>query len=137
MHDGSEPTERDVAADKGAALAAARTAVLGPGVDSAIIEHLRAPAARRAQSMVSLATTDNPSRIRLGWGDHPPTTITSPLSGRHQIDNLHLAVALGGCRRGTPLARRAQSGRRTGRVQQGSMARSLLSGNGPGSIRAP
>jgi len=83
-----------IASDKGAALSAATIAVLGPGVDDAVLPHLGAPLARPAASLVSLEPDPAPPAVRVRWGAHPCTRVLCPLAGTHQIDNLHLALAL-------------------------------------------
>ena len=87
-------SRKDVARDKGAALAAARTAVLGPGVDAAIIEHLGVSCFRTAAAMVTLSDTSSPTTTTVQWGSHTATAVELPFPGRHQLDNFHLAVAL-------------------------------------------
>ncbi len=80
------------ARDKGAALAAARRAVIGPGLDPGLVGHLRAPDAVPAGRLVSVEAA---ARGRLGveW-DGCRFEVESPLVGDHQAANLHLALAL-------------------------------------------
>jgi len=81
-----------IAADKGAALAAAEVAVLGPGVDDRIIPRLGAPRAVPARDLVRLVPLAR-DRVRAEW-DGETVEVDVPLAGRHQLDNLHLALAL-------------------------------------------
>lgn len=81
-----------IAADKGAALAAAEVAVLGPGVDEGIVPSLGAPRALRASELVRLVPRAS-GRARAEW-DGEEVEVEVPLAGRHQLDNLHLALAL-------------------------------------------
>jgi dihydrofolate synthase/folylpolyglutamate synthase len=81
-----------IAADKGAALAAADIAVLGPGVDEEIVHCLDAPRAVRARDLVRLVPLAG-HRVRAEW-DGERVEVDVPLAGRHQLDNLHLALAL-------------------------------------------
>ena len=87
---GAEPTE--VARDKGRALAAAESAVIGAGVDDDLVAGLGAPAARRAGSLVGCADAGG-GRIAMSW-DGREATVRMPLSGAFQVDNLELALAL-------------------------------------------
>jgi dihydrofolate synthase/folylpolyglutamate synthase len=86
------PDRAAIAADKGAALAAAEIAVLGPGVEDEIVPSLGAPRAIRASDLVRLAPLTG-SRVRVEW-DTETVEVDVPLAGRHQLDNLHLALAL-------------------------------------------
>jgi dihydrofolate synthase/folylpolyglutamate synthase len=81
-----------IAADKGAALAAGAHAVLGPQVDAAIVPHLGAPHAVPAGEIVALVPTAL-NRVDASWDDGQ-AELEVPLEGRHQRDNLHLALAL-------------------------------------------
>jgi dihydrofolate synthase/folylpolyglutamate synthase len=87
---GVEPTE--VARDKGRALAAAESAVIGAGVDDDLVAGLGAPAARRAGSLIR-CTDAGGGRVAVSW-DGRETVVRMPLSGSFQIDNLELALAL-------------------------------------------
>ena len=86
------PTREHVAADKGAALAAARYAVLGPGVDAAIVAAVGAPHARPASELVA-ARPDGEGRLEVTIGA-TRARLAPPLAGAHQIANLTLALAL-------------------------------------------
>jgi len=87
---GAEPAA--VARDKGRALAAARSAVIGSGVDEKCVAALGAPAARRAGSLVGCKAVGG-GRVAVSW-DGIETTVRLPLSGSYQCDNLELALAL-------------------------------------------
>jgi dihydrofolate synthase/folylpolyglutamate synthase len=80
------------AADKGAALAAARFPVLGPGVEPEVVPHLGAPGARPAADLVRVVAAGR-DRARVTW-DNSAVEIRAPFPGKHQLDNLQLAVAL-------------------------------------------
>jgi dihydrofolate synthase/folylpolyglutamate synthase len=86
------PTREAIAADKGAALAAAETAILGPAFDPALRGALSAPRARRASEFVELRR--NRDSLTATWLDRGSTELTLPLDGAHQVHNLHLALAL-------------------------------------------
>ncbi len=81
-----------IARDKGQALAAAARAVLGAGVDETLVAALAAPAARRAQTLVT-CTANGDGRVLAAWGGRE-ATMTLPLAGSFQVDNLGLALAL-------------------------------------------
>ncbi len=83
---------RQIARDKGAALAAARWPVLGEGVEEGLMAELGAPAVVRAGSLVQISA-DVHGFYSLRWkgGD---VTVNLPLPGLHQVDNAQLAVAL-------------------------------------------
>ena len=87
---GAEPAE--VAGDKGRALAAAARAVIGSGVDEALVADVGAPAARRARSLVRCAQAGG-GRVSMSWNGQE-TVVRLPLSGAFQIDNFELALAL-------------------------------------------
>jgi len=87
---GAEPAE--IARDKGRALAAAESAVIGAGVDDDLVAGLGAPAARHARSLVR-CTDVGGGRIAMRW-DGCETIVRMPLSGAFQMDNLELALAL-------------------------------------------
>jgi dihydrofolate synthase / folylpolyglutamate synthase len=82
----------DRAADKGAALAAARLAVLGTQVAPEVVPHLGAPSALRADQLVTLRGPSGPS-TSLAW-EGGELKLSVPLAGAHQIHNLQLALAL-------------------------------------------
>ncbi len=85
-------TREEIARDKGAALAAAAVAVIGPGVDPSIRPHLDAAGAVDASTVVGLDVVEG-ARCVASWpGAHVEVTV--PLAGPHQRDNLHLALAL-------------------------------------------
>ncbi len=87
---GVEPTA--VARDKGRALAAAETAVIGSGVDDDLVTWLEAPAARPARSLVR-CTDAGGGRVSINW-DGRNSIVRMPLAGAFQRDNLELALAL-------------------------------------------
>jgi len=91
---GREPADR--ARDKGAALAAAEWAVLGPGVDPEIVHHLGAPHAVHARDLVETVETST-GRVRVAWDGCEAFEMPLPLVGEHQVANLHLAMALLRC----------------------------------------
>jgi len=80
------------ARDKGAALAAARWGVIGPGVDPEVKSNLPAPEAVTADELVRVTPT-TPGNALVEW-DNLALEISVPLAGAHQVDNLHLALAL-------------------------------------------
>lgn len=85
-------TRQEIARDKGAALAAACAAVLGPGVDEEIAGELGADRARPASELAEVeAAPAGRARVRLGG---PWFEVEVPFAGRHQLANLHLALAL-------------------------------------------
>jgi len=87
---GAEPAE--IARDKGQALAAADSAVIGSGVDETLVVALGAPAARRARALVRCTDTGG-ARVAVSWNGRE-TTVRMPFSGGFQIGNLELALAL-------------------------------------------
>ncbi len=80
------------AADKGAALVAARHRVLGSGVDQELVAHLGDAVFDRADRLVTVGHA-NRSTLLLGWGDGS-VEVSMPFLGDHQIANLELALAL-------------------------------------------
>ncbi len=80
-----------VAAEKGAGLSAAATAVLGPGVDPVLEPALGIPRFTRAGELVELRPDDRGVRARWPGGS---VRLVPPLPGEHQRENLHLALAL-------------------------------------------
>lgn len=80
-----------VAAEKGAGLAAAATAVLGPGVDPVLEPALGIPRFTRAGELVDLRPEGKGVRARWPGGS---ARLVPPLPGEHQWENLHLALAL-------------------------------------------
>lgn len=87
---GAEAVDR--ARDKGEPLRAAAIAVTGPGLAPELVPALGAPSAVPASEMVELEPRDH-GGIRVAWGESV-FEIPVPLPGAHQIDNLHLALAL-------------------------------------------
>lgn len=83
---------RQIARDKGAALAAARWPVLGAGVEEGLLEDLGAPAAVSAGSLVQISDS-GAGLLSISW-DGVNVTVNLPLSGIYQSDNAQLAVAL-------------------------------------------
>ena len=81
-----------IAADKGCALAAAKMAVIGGGVDHDLITDLGAPLASSAESLVRCTKNDD-GRLKLAWADGE-TVVELPLAGSFQRDNAQLALAL-------------------------------------------
>jgi dihydrofolate synthase/folylpolyglutamate synthase len=85
-------TRQEIARDKGQALAAARLGIIGPGVDRQLTPDLGAPDAVAACDLVEVSPSA-PGYVAASWqGDQ--TELLLPLAGRHQVDNLHLALAL-------------------------------------------
>jgi dihydrofolate synthase/folylpolyglutamate synthase len=84
-------TREAIAADKGAALAASETAVLGPALDPELRSTLGAPHARWASEIVSLRENGG---LVATWSEGSSTVLSLPLEGAHQVGNLHLALAL-------------------------------------------
>jgi dihydrofolate synthase/folylpolyglutamate synthase len=85
----------DRAADKGAALTAARWGVLGEGVSPELIEHLGSGPFLEASHLIGLEPAPG-GRLVLSW-DGGSTEVVPPFVGRHQATNLRLAVALVRC----------------------------------------
>jgi dihydrofolate synthase/folylpolyglutamate synthase len=83
------------AADKGAALAAARLGVLGPQVAAELVPHLGAQLARPASELVAVVPC-GPRRAKATW-DGLAVELDVPLVGAHQLANLQLALALARC----------------------------------------
>jgi dihydrofolate synthase/folylpolyglutamate synthase len=90
---GSSLAER--ARDKGEALAAARSAVIGPQLDPDLLPEVGAPRARAAAELVRLEWLAG-GRVRAGW-EGGAVELPLPLEGDHQFFNLHLALALARC----------------------------------------
>ena len=88
------PELEDIAADKGAALAAAKVAIRGPGVSESVIAALGAPDSQAASSWVRLEPTHRPDVLIARWPSGLESELGLPLAGHHQVDNLHLALAL-------------------------------------------
>ncbi len=80
------------AADKGAALAAARVAVLGHQVEAELRPLLGAPDALPASDFVTIERL-TPGLARAAWCGGS-ADVTVPLGGAHQRHNLELALAL-------------------------------------------
>ena len=80
------------ARDKGAALAAARWAVLGPGVADAVLPSLGAPHAVPAAELIRVEPGAS-GRAVVAW-EGRSLEVAVPLPGAHQLDNLQLALAL-------------------------------------------
>lgn len=87
---GEDPLDR--ARDKGAALRSAAWAVMGPGLASEFIPAVGAPHAVRASDLLEV-TSSGGGRLRMEWDGHT-LEVVPPLLGDHQVDNLHLALAL-------------------------------------------
>jgi dihydrofolate synthase/folylpolyglutamate synthase len=87
---GREPAT--IARDKGRALAAAGRSVIGPGLDATLVAELDAPHAVAAETIVR-SENHSPGFLRLKWG-RLVLDVRPSLSGRFQVDNLRLAVAL-------------------------------------------
>jgi len=81
-----------IAGDKGEALAAATLGVLGPGVDATILPHVGAPDAIPAAQLIELEPFHGGTTTARWNGQR--LSLDLPLAGRHQVDNLHLALAL-------------------------------------------
>ena len=86
------PTREDIAADKGAALTAAATAVIGPEVDDAVRLHLGAARTVTAADLVELIPR-GPDLAQVRLNGHA-FNVAVPFPGLHQVANLHLALAL-------------------------------------------
>jgi dihydrofolate synthase/folylpolyglutamate synthase len=87
---GSERTE--VAREKGRALAAAEHAIIGSGVDDALLPVIAAAHAQRARSFVRCSECAD-TRVLVSWNDDE-IAVRLPLAGAFQLANLELAVAL-------------------------------------------
>jgi dihydrofolate synthase/folylpolyglutamate synthase len=85
-------TREEIARDKGQALAAARLGIIGPGVDRHLIPELGAPDAASACGLVEVSPIA-PEWVAARW-QNQQIELQLPLAGRHQVDNLHLALAL-------------------------------------------
>ncbi|NOZ94816.1 MAG: hypothetical protein GXP47_08780 [Acidobacteria bacterium] len=83
---------RKVASEKAAALKGAMIAVLGPGVDRELLPRTGGFHAVDAAELVSLEPGAK-GAVTVDWGDGP-LDLPLPLSGAHQRDNLHLALAM-------------------------------------------
>lgn len=90
---GQRPEER--AADKGAALVAARFGVLGDGVAAELVPHLGAGPFLDTAGLVGVEPAPG-GRLALSWSGGNAEVLV-PLAGRHQVANLRLAVALARC----------------------------------------
>ncbi len=90
---GEQVEER--AADKGAALMAARLRVLGDGVAPELVPHLGAGPFRRAAELIDLGSRPQ-GRLLVSW-DGGSTETAVPFAGAHQTTNLRLALALVRC----------------------------------------
>jgi dihydrofolate synthase/folylpolyglutamate synthase len=86
------PDPESIARDKGQALGNARQAVIGPGVDQALVSALGSPNARRAQTLVQCSDLGD-GRLQARWGDRKGI-FRPPLRGAFQLENLELALAL-------------------------------------------
>lgn len=87
---GAEAVDR--ARDKGEPLREADCAVIGPGLAADLVPALGAPDAVPASELVGLVTRDR-GWVGLNW-DRVAIDAPVLLPGAHQIDNLHLALAL-------------------------------------------
>ncbi|PWB74924.1 MAG: dihydrofolate synthase [Holophagae bacterium] len=83
------------AADKGAALMAARLRVLGDGVAPELLPHLGAGPFLTAAELIDLEPLAR-GRLLVGWGEGS-TEVAVPFAGAHQTANLRLALALARC----------------------------------------
>lgn len=90
---GERPEER--AADKGAALGAARLAVIGGQVARDLVPHLGVPSAPRADELVAVRRLGR-GAVTLAW-EGGELEVPVPLAGDHQVHNLQLALALARC----------------------------------------
>jgi len=84
-------SREEIAGDKGRALAAARQGIIGPGVDEAIVNALGASEAKFAVNLIGAHF--HPRHVDISI-DGIQCSLVPPLEGRHQIDNLVLALAL-------------------------------------------
>ncbi|MCP4899423.1 MAG: hypothetical protein GY906_20860 [bacterium] len=85
-------TRQRIAQDKATALQAAPHAVLGPGVDADILATLEVAHAISSDELVSLSEVDT-KRVAVQH-EQFEFQFESPFTGRHQLQNLHLALAL-------------------------------------------
>ncbi len=85
-------TRTEIASEKGAALAGVQFAVLGPEVEAGLVAHLGVPDSIAAGDLVRIRPL-GPGEADADWGQgrHP---LRIPLPGKHQLANLHLALAL-------------------------------------------
>jgi dihydrofolate synthase/folylpolyglutamate synthase len=86
------------AADKGAALMAARFRVLGDGVAPEIVTHLGEGPFLSAAELIGLEPRPR-GRLQLSWDD-ASIEVALPFPGAHQLANLRLALALARCAAG-------------------------------------
>jgi dihydrofolate synthase/folylpolyglutamate synthase len=121
---------RAIANDKGAVLAAAELAVLGPEVDPPMVDHLGVDGAFQAEELVELEEGTE-GRVHASWNGIG-VELTPPLIGRHQRHNLHLAMALARAAERAGLVPRLDPvavGRGLGRVRwPGRLSRHLVCG---------
>ncbi len=117
------PEAVDRARDKGEPLKAAKCAVIGPGLAPDLVPALGAPGALPAADLVELELRDG-GEIQVSW-DGFSFPVSIPLAGAHQVDNLHLALAL---------ARGAQSIGLIPGLDSGSVARGLAGVRWPGRL---
>jgi dihydrofolate synthase/folylpolyglutamate synthase len=82
----------EIAAEKGALARDAEVTVLGPGIDDAIIPALGVERFVRAADLVAVAPLEE-QRVAINL-EGARFTAPMPLPGRHQLDNLTLALAL-------------------------------------------
>ena len=83
---------REIARDKGRALAAADEAFYGSGLAPELVGDLGAPRAVDAQTLVRAEKAPG-GRVRLSWRG-ADEVLRMPLAGDHQVQNLELALAL-------------------------------------------
>jgi dihydrofolate synthase/folylpolyglutamate synthase len=81
-----------IARDKGSALAAAKIALVGSGVDDDILPHLGAAGALRSGELARVVAADG-NHVRIEW-EGAQVELVPPLAGQHQLANLELAAAL-------------------------------------------
>jgi len=85
-------TREKIAREKAAALADARVAILGPEIGPDLPPMLNIRAAVAAGDLVRI-TNVGTTEVTADWDDGP-IGLSVPLAGRHQVANLHLALAL-------------------------------------------
>ena len=85
----------DRARDKGAPLRSASRAVMGSGLAPELHSALGSPHAVPAGELIEVTALDH-GRLLIAWDD-VTFEAPSPLSGRHQIANVQLALALARC----------------------------------------
>jgi dihydrofolate synthase/folylpolyglutamate synthase len=86
------PDREAIARDKASALNAARFPVLGPGVDDAIRPALAVNHALEAHNLIQIRPIQDGTLVAIH--ERFSVRLRPPFEGSHQVDNLHLAIAL-------------------------------------------